>query len=65
MKYSLFQLEKIFGGHVWNLGRDDEEVSEYISEKCFIYLATYDTLTEAKLKQRDYNMKTIILASYE
>lgn len=62
--FSLFQTKKLMGGYIWNLGRDDEQVSEAISEKCFIYLKTFDNLEDAKIAQKKFKQKTIILTSY-
>lgn len=63
-KFSIFQVERVLHGYTWNLGRDDEEISESLSERCFIYLDTYNTLDEAKIAQKELKQKSIILPSY-
>ena len=42
-KFSLFQTEKLMGGYIWNLGRDDEQVSETISERCLKHIKILKT----------------------
>ena len=51
-KFSLFLLERTFRGH------------EDLSDSCFIYLDTYDTLEEAESAQKETNLKTIIIGTY-
>lgn len=63
-KYSLFQIERFKGGFTHNLGRDDEETSTVDSEKCFIFLETFDTLEEAQDNAKHIRENTIILPSY-
>ena len=52
-KYSLFLLERGYGN-----------IRDNLSEKCFEYLNTFDTLKEAQKEQKEYGRKTIILPSY-
>lgn len=63
-KYSLFQIERFKGGFTHNLGRDDEQTSAVVSEKCFIYLETFDTLGEAEDNAKHIKENTLILPSY-
>lgn len=51
-KYSLFLLERAVG------------VTTRLLEECCIHLDEYDTLKEVKLAQTQYDLKTIILASW-
>lgn len=52
-KYSLFLLEKHFGGFMSDL-----------TEGCFKYVNTFNTLEEAKTEQEKFELKTIILIGY-
>lgn len=59
-KFSLFQIEKPYYG-----------LSSYVGDfktvciiSCFEYINTYDTLEEAKIAQKEYKQKTLILPSY-
>ena len=57
--YSLFLLEeKIYPDN--GIGM----TTSYFSKKSFQYVETFHTLEEAKLAQKDYELKTIILPSY-
>jgi len=62
--FSLFQIEQLIGGHIWNLGRDDEQVTTSTSKGCFRYIKTFDNLEDAKIAQKEYKQKSIILPSY-
>lgn len=59
-KFSLFLLEKKYYMDSTYIG----DFTDTITEKCCIYVATFDTLEEAKLAQKEYELKTIILPSY-
>jgi hypothetical protein len=52
-KYSLFLLEKHYG-----------EWGSNLTQGCFEYVETYNTLEEAKSAQKEYELKTIILANF-
>ncbi len=52
-KFSLFLLEKYYGG--WG--------SELV-ERCFEHVGTFDTLEQALLEQKERELKTIIIPSY-
>lgn len=52
-RYSVFLIERYYNGF-----------SSDFKESCFQYVATFDTLEEAKIAQKEYELKTIILSSY-
>ena len=53
-KYSIFSLENILA----------RQGNETLSEKKMNYICTWDTLKEAQEDQKEYDFKTIILASW-
>jgi hypothetical protein len=57
MKYSLFLLEKFISTEYTSIGI-------YLSESCFEYVDTYETLEKAQEMQKHFEQKTIILASW-
>lgn len=59
-KFSLFRLEKRFFPISTIVG----EFNEMLVQNCMEYIETYDTLDEAKIAQKEYKEKTIILNSY-
>lgn len=59
-KFSLFRLEKPTIGYNNTSYSDDSQLVQW----CFEYIRTYDTLGEAKIAQKEYKQKTIILNSY-
>jgi hypothetical protein len=60
MDYSLFLLERNFYPQSTIIGEFRAEVTE----KCFEYLDTYNTLEEAKIAQKKIEQKSLILQSY-
>ena len=56
-KYSLFQLEK-------QIHRPSEFGGYVLTEDCFEYMETFDTLEEAQDNAKHITFKTIILPSY-
>jgi len=57
MKYSLFAIEKKFETAYSVIGT-------YLTESCFEYLGTFDTLEDAQKDQKEYDIETLILPSY-
>lgn len=57
MKYSLFATEKKFETAYTRIGT-------HLTESCFEYLGTFDTLEEAQKESKEYDVKTLILPSY-
>lgn len=60
-KFSLFQVEKRYHKGLSYVG----EFGSIITEKCFIHLATFDTLEQTKLEQKERRDKTLIMKTYE
>lgn len=56
-KYSLFFIEERYE-------TDYSQIGSSFFKKCFEYIDTFDTLKEALSEQREYDLKTIILASW-
>ena len=59
-KFSLFKLEKQYHKGLSYVG----EFNSVITEKCFEYIGTFDTLEAAQLEQKERDFKTIILPTY-
>lgn len=57
MKYSLFAIEKKYETAYTQIG-------VHLTESCFEYLGTFDTLEEAQGDSKEYDVKTLILPSY-
>lgn len=57
MKYSLFAVERKYETSYTPIGT-------HLTESCFEYLNTFDTLEEAQQKQKEYDVRTLILPSY-
>ncbi|HSE99943.1 MAG TPA: hypothetical protein VLA48_03520 [Nitrososphaeraceae archaeon] len=57
MKYSLFVIEK-------KIETAYTVIGTYLSESCFEYLGTFDTLEAVQKDQKEYDFETIILSSY-
>lgn len=60
-KFSLFQLEKLYYKGLSYVG----EFGGMITEKCFIYIDSYDSLDDAKFAQKEFKNKSLIIKSYE
>jgi len=63
-KYSLFQIEKQYGTISDNHFVGYESNSSMLVIACFEYFATFDSLEDAKAKQKKYHFKTIIIPTY-
>lgn len=59
-KYSLFAIEKRIHFSSCFVG----EFGSTLTESCFEYLDTFDTLEEAQKDQKEWDVKTLILPSY-
>jgi hypothetical protein len=59
-KYSLFQTEKIICEYKLI---NDSNISPLI-EPCFRLLETFDDLEELKIRQKEYDFKTIIIPTF-
>lgn len=57
MEYSLFLLEESYETEFTPIG-------SYLTKSCFEYVDTFDTLEQAKLEQKKYKLKTIIIPTY-
>ena len=60
MKYSLFRLEKTYHKGLRYVG----EIGSVLTEKCFEYIDTFDTLELAQILQKENKNKTIIIQTY-
>lgn len=60
MKYSLFRLEKTYHKSLRYVG----EFGSVLTEACFEYIDTFDTLELAQISQKENKNKTIILNSW-
>lgn len=60
MKYSLFRLEKTYHKGLRYVG----EFGSVLTEACFEYIDTFDTLELAQISQKENKNKTIILNSW-
>lgn len=60
MGYSLFRIEKQYHKGLSYVGM----AGSIITERCFEYIETYDTLEEAKIAQKENKQKTLILQSF-
>jgi len=56
MKYGLFATEKIRTEYT--------TIGHYLSESCFEYLCSFDSVEEAKEAQKNYSINTIIIPHY-
>lgn len=59
-KFSLFLLEKKYHKGLGYIGM----AGSVITEKCFEFIETFDDLEDAKIVQKEYKQKSIILPSY-
>lgn len=60
-KFSLFQIEKRYHKGLSYVG----EFGSMITEKCFIYIDSYDSLEDAKVAQKEFISKSLIMKTYE
>lgn len=58
--FSLFRLEKTFHKGLRYVG----EFGSIITENCFEYIDTFDSLELAQSAQKEYKQKTIIIPTY-
>ena len=58
--FSLFRLEKNYFPVSSFVG----EFNSSIVERCFEFIETFDNLEDAKIAQKEYKQKSIILTSY-
>ena len=60
-KFSLFQVEKKYRKMPIYVG----EFMDVITEKCFIYIDSYDSLEDVKVAQKELINKSLIMKTYE
>ena len=60
-KFSLFQIEKRYHKGLSYVG----EFGGMITEKCFIHIDSYDSLDDAKVAQKEFISKSLIMKTYE
>lgn len=59
-KFSLLKLEKKF----YIQSTIAKDYQNTLSERCFEYIGTFDTLEQAKFEQKERDFRTIIIPSY-
>ena len=65
-KFSLFQIEKSYYKTISYIKQCYiGEFGDMITESCFIYIGSYDSLEDAKVAQKEFKNKSLIIKSYE